>query len=169
MAQGSSVFPDSLCGCLSLVVEPAGARGGPQLCPVFSGVPAPCPLCPARGPLVSPEVPCPGALPQKQAWGAWTSSPGLLCLLQAAFKAFWAHGPGPAFPLFGFTDSPLRLLLSSPWALTPGRSHGLVLTHLGSQVPWPLLQWQALRITFYFASLWAACCRCRPRDPKAIP
>ena len=75
MAQGSPVFPEFPLR-LSLVVEPAVACGGPQLCPIFSGVPAPCPRCPARVPLVSPEVPCPGALPQEEAWGGGQALPG---------------------------------------------------------------------------------------------
>lgn len=134
---GSGQLCHSLCACFSLVAEPAVAGGGPQLCPLFSGVPAPAPS--ALLVFISPEVPCPGPLSQEEAWRAWTGSPGILCLLQAAFRAFWAHRPGAESPLFGFTDSALRLLRFSTWALTAGRSHGFVLTLLGSQVPCPLL------------------------------
>lgn len=40
---GSGQLCHSLCACFSLVAEPAVAGGGPQLCPLFSGVPAPAP------------------------------------------------------------------------------------------------------------------------------
>ena len=136
MAQGSPVFPEfplrlSLFSCRT-------CRGlwRPAALPYFLWSPRPLPPLPCSSSSRLPRSalswgPAPGG-----SLGGWTSSPGLLCLLQAACRAFWAHGPGPVFPLF--TDSPFRLPLSSAWALTPGRSHGLGLTHLGSQAPWPL-------------------------------
>lgn len=146
---------NSPCGCFSSVVEPAVAAGGPQLCPLFSGVPAPCPSALLKCPVPGGSLERVDSLPRGSC--APSRQPSGLSGLT---------GQGPVSPLFEFTDSPLRLPFSSTGALTPRRSHGFVLTSLGSRVPCPA---STLLITFYFAPLWAACCRYRLRDSKAIP
>ena len=68
MAQGSPVFPEFPLRLPPFSRRTCRGSWRPAALPCFLWSP-PRPRRPARVPLVSPEVPCPGALPQEEAWG----------------------------------------------------------------------------------------------------
>ena len=79
------------CGCFSSVVEPAVAAGGPLLCPLFSGVPAPCPSALLKCPVPGGSLEGVDRLPRGSC--APSRQPSGLSGLT---------GQGPVSPLFGF-------------------------------------------------------------------
>ena len=94
MARGSSVFPESPLQLFLFGRRTCRCCWRPAALPSFLWSPRPLPLCPA-------EVPC----PRRKPGGGGQAPAGLLRPLQAAFRAFWAHRPGPC--------------VSSVWIQTP--------------------------------------------------